>query len=133
MKLINMSALDRHKSNAAKSQTACHLDCSTKEGVLPQMDMMWWYLWGYAEYEIRKKLEEKSYDSKAKKKGHETRTPIVLDIDWDAGSKFENKNQWFRARNAVMQALALRLGSSVTREVNVLRYIISKIRDTCNQ
>ena len=32
-----------------------------------------------------------------------------------------------------MQALALWSGTSVTRVVNVLRYIIYKLRDTCNQ
>ena len=88
---------------------------------------------GYAENEIRKKIEEKYQDSKANKKGHETRTHRVLDTDWDAGSEFENNNQRFRERNAAMQALDLWLGTFVTRAVNVLRYIISKQRDTCNQ
>ena len=78
-------------------------------------------------------FEEKSQESKANKKGHETRTQRVLNTDCDAGSEFENKNQRFHARNSVMQALDLWLGTSVTREVNVLRYIISKLRDTCNQ
>ena len=32
-----------------------------------------------------------------------------------------------------MQALALLSGTSVTRAVNILRYILSKIIDTCNQ
>ena len=32
-----------------------------------------------------------------------------------------------------MQALALWLGTSVTSAVNLLRSIISKLRDTCNQ
>ena len=95
--------------------------------------MMWRYLWGYAENEISKKFKEKPQDFKAKKKGHETRTQRVLDADWDVGSEFENKNQQFHANNAVIQALDLWLGTSVTREVNVLRYIISKLRDTCNQ
>ena len=133
MKLITMSALERHKSNANKSQTTCHMNYSAKEGVLPQTDMMWRYHWGYAYNDIRKKLEEKSQDSKVKKKGHETRTQRFIDPDWDVGSEFENKNQRFRARNAVMQALALWLVTSVTRAVNVLRYIISKLIYTCNE
>ena len=133
MKSITMSDLERHKSNAAKTQIECHLDYAAKEGVLPQTDMMWQYLWGFADNEIRKNLEEKSQDSKAKNKCHETRTQIVFDADWGAGYEFENKNQRFRGRNTVMQSLDLMSGTSVTRAVNVLRNIISKIRGTCNQ
>ena len=92
MKSITMSALERHKSSAAKIQTACHLDYSTKEGVPYQTDMIQIYLWGYAESDIRKKLEEKYQGSKDKNKGHETRTQRVLDKYWDAGYEFENKN-----------------------------------------
>ena len=74
MKSITMSALKGHKLNAARRNTACHLDYASNEGIIPQMYMIWRYLWGYAENEIRKKLKEKSQDSKAKKKGNETRT-----------------------------------------------------------
>ena len=41
VKFITMSDLEIHKSKAAESQTTCHLDYSTKEGVLPQTDIMW--------------------------------------------------------------------------------------------
>ena len=125
IKLITISAIERHKLNADESQTACHLDYTAKEGVLSQTDMVWRYLWGYADNEIRNKIEEKSQDLKAKKKGRETRTQRVLDADWDTGYEFENKNHRFRERDVVMQALDLWLGTSVTRAVNVLRYIIS--------
>ena len=116
-----MSALDRHKFNAAKIQTVFHLDYAAKEGVLPQTDMVWRYIWGYAENDIRNKLEEKYQDSKAKNKGRETRTHRVLDAYWDAGYEFKNKNQRSRASNAVMQPLVLWSGKSVTRAVKVLR------------
>ena len=109
------------------------MDYASKEGVLPQTDIFWWYLWGYAENEIRKKLEEKSQISKANNKGHEASTQRVLDTDWDSGYEFDNNNQRFRAMNAVMLTLDFWSGTSVAREENVLRCIIYKIRDTCNQ
>ena len=95
MKLITMSALEHHKSNSPKSQTACPLYNAAKEGVIPQTDIIWWYLWGYSENQMRKNLEEKPQDSKAKKKGNENRTQRVLGADLDAGSKFENNNHQF--------------------------------------
>ena len=70
MKSITVSALEHHKSNTTKIHTTCHLDYDTKEGVLPQTDMMWRYLWVYAKNEIRNNLEETNQDSKAKKKVH---------------------------------------------------------------
>ena len=74
MKSITMSDLERHKSNAAESQMECHLDYAANEGVIPQADMMWRCLWGYAENEIINNIEEKYQDFKAKNKGRETRT-----------------------------------------------------------
>ena len=44
----------------------------------------------------------KKEDSNTKKRGHETRTKKVLDTKCEMGSKFDSKDQKYRARKEVM-------------------------------
>ena len=76
---------------------------------------------------------EKKEDSNAKKKGHETRTKNVLDKKWEEGTKFDAKQNKYRAKKEVMQALELWSGKSITRAVYILTDIISKFRKSCGR
>ena len=59
IKVLTVSALERHKANASNNEKECRLDYTLKDGVLPQTDTIWRFLWGYVENEIRKFLMKK--------------------------------------------------------------------------
>ena len=75
----------------------------------------------------------KKVDSNAKKKGHETRTKNVLDKKWEEGTKFDAKQNKYRAKKEVIQALGFWSGKSITRAVCILTNIISKFHKSCRR
>ena len=78
-----MPQVERRKNSDGMSLgLCCQGGCSTSNRYDEAVTL------GYAENDIRKKLEEISKESRSKKKGRETRTQRVLDPDLDAGSEF---------------------------------------------
>ena len=57
----------------------------------------------------------------------------MLDNKWEEGTKFDAKQNKYRAKKEVMQALELWSGKSITRAVYILTDIISKFRKSCGR
>ena len=54
MKNLTMAGLHRHKEKVSQNKMRCELELFAKDGALLQTNLMWQYVWGYAENEIRK-------------------------------------------------------------------------------
>ena len=57
----------------------------------------------------------------------------MFDKKWEEGTKFDAKQNKYRAKKEVMQALEFWSGKSITRAVCILTDIISKVRKLCRR
>ena len=128
MKALTLAALKRHKEQASANGLVCHLDYEAA-GALPNSEMMWRYLWAYAENEIRKHIMFRKDESDSKKEGHKSRANKVLNRPWEKGGSFEDKHKRYRARSAVLGALELASGKSSTKAADVFYYAATKLKE----
>ena len=65
MKSLTIAALQRREEHASENGLYCHLDYEAA-GALPSSEMMWRYMWAYAENEIRKPIMFRKDESDSK-------------------------------------------------------------------
>ena len=128
MKASTFSALERHKSNASSNGKVCQLDYESGPGALPHTDMMWRYLWAYAENEIRKELMANKVASDYHKQGRQTTKNDVIERQWEEGSHFSNSSNKCRAWKEVMQALEFWSGKALVKAIGILQHITPKLK-----
>ena len=77
MKALTEAALQRHKEQASFNGVECRLEYASA-GALPKTDMMWRYLWAYAENEIRKAIMSRKAKSDSVKQGHKNHATNII-------------------------------------------------------
>ena len=128
MKALTEATLQRHKEQATSNGVECRLDYASA-GALPKTDMMWRYLWAYAENEIRKAIMSRKAKSDSVKQGHKNRATKIIGREWEKGADFDNKYARFRARKAVVDALMLTSGKSTFRAADIWYYAAMKLKE----
>ena len=93
MKNQTMPGLRCHKEKTSQKEMKCQLECFAKDGALPQTDLMWRYVWGYAENKMRKVITNNEGRSITRKIDHEGQRKEAIKKEWEKGVKFTGKHQ----------------------------------------
>jgi hypothetical protein len=125
--------LERHKTRAEENNVDCLLDYELYAGALPQSDLMWQYLWAFAENKINSKIIAAQAVSASRQKGHQTRVTKRLERDWEKRTPIQLRQTRHYARGAVMEALELQSGKSIVQATDILCYMISKLIQESNK
>jgi hypothetical protein len=89
-------------------------------------------MWRYAQNEMRNKLLETKKKSDKSKRGHETRFNELINKDWEVGTAIEMKQVHHYGRGQVFDMLVLQSGKQIYRALDMLRYMIGKVKQASN-
>ena len=108
-----MACLHCHREKASQNEMKCQLELFDKDGALPQTDLMWRYVWGYAKNEVRKVTTKNEGRSITRKIDHEGLKTEAIKKEWEKGVEFTDKHQKSKAQQEVMNSLQFWSGKSI--------------------
>ncbi len=123
-----MEALAYH----VNSNEGCLLEYNSTLGVLPQSNTFWRFMWGYMQNEMRNKLLDTKRKSDKSKRGHETRFNKLNEKDWEVGNAIKTKGIRHYVWAQVFDTLVLHSGKQIYRVLDMLCYMIRKVKQALN-
>jgi hypothetical protein len=115
------------------SNEGCLLDYNSTLCVLPQSNIFWRFMWGHAQNKERIKLLGTKKKLDKSKRGHETRFNKLIKKDWEVGTAIKMKQLCHYLRAQVFDTLVLQTGKQIYCALDMLRYMIGKVKQASNE